>query len=174
LPLFTQAVGVFVNRPLGDIAAMLQPLWRIRTIQWHGDPEQREIGGVPPLDLIAAFAVSDAASMDVIGRYLDQCRALGQLPSAVLLDGHVRGEHGGTGRAAPWELVASFDFGVPVILAGGLKPENVAEAVRIVRPYAVDVASGVEENPRRKDAEKMRRFIANARAAQTRLNDNRQ
>jgi phosphoribosylanthranilate isomerase len=169
LPVWTEAVGVFVNRPLRDIAAMLQPLERIRTIQWHGDAEQREVASVAPYHLIAAFAVRDAASLDTIVRYLDQCRALGQLPAAVLVDAHVPGQHGGTGRTAPWEMVAKFNFGVPVILAGGLTPENVAEAVRIVQPWSVDVASGVEEDPRRKDTDKMRRFIANARAAQARL-----
>jgi phosphoribosylanthranilate isomerase len=83
----------------------------------------------------------------------------------VLLDGHAPGLHGGTGRTAPWELLADFRPGVPVILAGGLTPDNVAEAVRRVRPYAVDVASGVEEAPGRKDPAKVARFIANARAA---------
>jgi phosphoribosylanthranilate isomerase len=81
----------------------------------------------------------------------------------------VPGQHGGTGRTAPWELLASFRPGVPVILAGGLTPENVAEAVRVVRPYGVDVASGVESSPGQKDPEKVRRFIANAREAAARL-----
>jgi phosphoribosylanthranilate isomerase len=95
-------------------------------------------------------------------------RALDRRPAAVLLDGHVPGQYGGTGRAAPWELLAEFRPGVPVILAGGLTPENVAEAVRVVRPYGVDVAGGVEAAPGRKDPEKIRRFLANAREAATR------
>jgi phosphoribosylanthranilate isomerase len=82
-----------------------------------------------------------------------------------LLDGHAPGQHGGTGQTAPWQLLASYQPGVPVLLAGGLTPDNVVEAVRIVRPYGVDVASGVESAPGRKDHEKMRRFIANAREA---------
>src|SRR5439155_21130983 len=86
--------------------------------------------------------------------------------SAVLIDADVPGQFGGTGRTAPWELLAGFDPGVPVILAGGLTAENVAEAVRVVRPYGVDVASGVESSPGRKDAEKMRRFVAAVRAAE--------
>jgi len=73
--------------------------------------------------------------------------------------------HGGTGQTAPWHLLAEFKPGVPLILAGGLTPENVAEAIRIVRPWGVDVASGVESAPGRKDPEKLRRFIENARAA---------
>ena len=166
LPLFTQAVGVFVNRPLRVIAETIQPLGRIHTIQWHGDSDQRESGTVWPYHLIAAFAVRDAASLTTISHYLDQCRGLGQLPAAILLDAHIPGQHGGTGRTAPWELLASFRPGVPIILAGGLTPENVAEAVRIVRPDGVDVASGVEDNPRRKNADKMRRFIDNARNAE--------
>jgi phosphoribosylanthranilate isomerase len=87
------------------------------------------------------------------------------LPHAVLLDGHARGQYGGTGNTAPWRLLADFDAGVPVILAGGLTAENVADAIRIVRPYAVDVASGVESAPGVKDGEKMRRFIGAARNA---------
>jgi phosphoribosylanthranilate isomerase len=173
LPLFTRAVGVFVNKSASELAAYFAPLglnrW-IHTIQWHGDNDKREIGCWWPDEVIAAFQVQDEASLDFISRYLTQCRAMEELPAAILVDAQVPGQHGGTGQTAPWELLASFRPGVPLILAGGLTPENVAEAVRIVRPYAVDVASGVEENPRRKDADKMRRFIANARAALAELN----
>ncbi len=168
LPLFTRAVGVFVNKSTSELAAFLTTLGlerRIYTIQWHGDHDKREVGGWWAEEIIAAFQVRDKASLDMISRYLDQCRAEEVLPAAVLVDAAVPGQYGGTGQTAPWELLASFRPGVPLILAGGLTPENVAEAVRIVRPYAVDVASGVEEHPRRKDAEKMRRFIANARTA---------
>jgi phosphoribosylanthranilate isomerase len=83
----------------------------------------------------------------------------------VLVDAHVEGQMGGTGRRAPWELLAGFDPGVPLILAGGLTPENVADAIRTVRPAGVDVASGVESEPGVKDADKVRRFIDNARDA---------
>jgi phosphoribosylanthranilate isomerase len=171
LPLFTQAVGVFVNRRLHEMAGALQSLPRIRTMQWHGDVDQREVGVVAPYALVAAFPVRDASSLDNISRYLEGCRSLGQMPAAILVDAHVPGQHGGTGRQAPWSLLAGFRPGVPLILAGGLTPENVADAVRTVRPYAVDVASGVEENPRKKDADKMRHFIANALEAQSKLSD---
>jgi phosphoribosylanthranilate isomerase len=83
----------------------------------------------------------------------------------VLVDAHVAGEYGGTGQTAPWRLIAELELAVPLILAGGLTPANVAEAIRIVHPYAVDVASGVETSPGTKDAEKMRRFIDAVRAA---------
>ena len=92
-------------------------------------------------------------------------RAAGHLPSAILLDAYVEGQDGGTGTTAPWDLIADYRPGVPVILAGGLTPDNVALAVRTVRPWAVDVASGVESEPGRKDPEKMRRFVEAARAA---------
>ena len=72
---------------------------------------------------------------------------------------------GGTGHRAPWELLVGFDPGVPVVLAGGLTPENVAEAVALVRPWGVDVASGVESAPGVKDQEKVARFVKNARGA---------
>jgi phosphoribosylanthranilate isomerase len=167
LPPFVAAVGVFVDVPLSRAFQRVQTLGRIGTIQWHGT--NRELSDAYPFHLIAAFPIRDASSLQAIQRYLDTCRPLGRLPSALLLDGHAAGQHGGTGQAAPWQLLAGYQPGVPIILAGGLTPDNVAEAVRIVRPYGVDVASGVEHSPGHKDPEKMRRFIANAREAAARL-----
>jgi phosphoribosylanthranilate isomerase len=167
LPPFVEAVGIFVNRPLCEIFAFLGPWRRIRAVQWHG--EGCEPGDGRPYRLIPAFPVRDATSLDAVMRHLAACRAAGGLPAAVLLDGHAPGEYGGTGRTAPWEMIAAFRPGVPIVLAGGLTPENVAEAVRVVRPYAVDAASGVESAPGRKDPEKMRRFIAAAREAAAKM-----
>ncbi len=169
LPPFVEAVGVFVNRPLREAFTCLEAWNRIRLVQWHG--ENCETDKDYPHRLIPAFAVRDASSLAAVTSYIETCRALGRPPAAVLLDGHAPGQHGGTGRIAPWELIAAFRPGVPVILAGGLTPENVADAVRIVRPYAVDVASGVESGPGVKQAEKMHRFIAAAYEAAAKISD---
>jgi phosphoribosylanthranilate isomerase len=163
VPPFVEAIGVFVERSFVEIGAEVRTLPRLQSVQWHG--KEPEAAALCPLPLIPAFGVQGLESLEKITRYLEVCRQSGRLPVGVLVDAHVPGQHGGTGRMAPWELLASFRPGVPLILAGGLTPENVAEAVRIVRPYAVDVASGVESAPGRKDAEKMRRFIENARNA---------
>lgn len=160
LPPFVDPVGVFTNMVMRQVYERVNQFGGLRTIQWHGD--QREVSDPYPFRLIAAFPVRDAASLLTITRYLDLCRGMGQLPAALLVDGHAPGQYGGTGVPAPWQLLADYRPGIPLILAGGLTPENVAEAVRIVRPYAVDVASGVERSPGHKDAEKMRRFINNA------------
>jgi phosphoribosylanthranilate isomerase len=161
LPPFVEPVGLFVNEPWPEVFRRAQSFPALRTVQWHGDrPEP-----CPPsaYRCIPAFQVRDRQGLDEVSRYLDRCHALDQLPAAVLVDGHLAGEYGGTGQPAPWRLLADFRPGVPLILAGGLTPDNVAEAVRIVRPYAVDVASGVESSPGRKDPEKMRRFIDTVR-----------
>jgi phosphoribosylanthranilate isomerase len=167
LPPLVAAVGVFVEMPLRQAFEQIQALGRINLIQWHG--QNRELSDCFPYHLISAFPVRDAASLQAIQRYLDACRVADRMPAALLLDGHMPGQHGGTGQTAPWQLLASFRPGVPIILAGGLTADNVAEAIRIVRPYGVDVASGVENAPGRKDADKMRRFLANAREAAARL-----
>lgn len=167
LPPFVTAVGVFVEVPINKIVETLPSLGRITVVQWHG--KNPESSACFPFHFIPAFAVRDSASLDAVERYLDACREVGHLPSALLLDGYARGQHGGTGQTAPWQLLESFRPGVPIILAGGLTPDNVAEAIRIVQPYGVDVASGVESAPGRKDADKMRRFLANAREAALRL-----
>lgn len=166
LPVFTQPVAVFVNHGLQQAVEVAGRLAGLRTLQFHAD--QHEIGSVSGYRFIQAFQVGVASDLVGITDYLDRCRAARALPAAILVDSRVAGEYGGTGRQAPWELLAEFRPCVPLILAGGLTPENVAEAIRIVRPYAVDVASGVESAPGRKDEEKMRRFIANAREAAAR------
>lgn len=163
LPPFVEAVGLFVNQPLAQVFHAVNQLGRIRTIQWHGD--NRELCDAFPFHFIPAFAVRDRNSLTDITRYLEVCRNTNRLPAAVLLDAHVPGQYGGTGQKVPWHLLADFQPGVPVLLAGGLTPDNVAEAVGLVRPYGVDVASGVESKPGVKDAEKMHRFIQNAREA---------
>ena len=88
------------------------------------------------------------------------------MPAAILLDAHVPGELGGTGQLAPWDVLEGFDVGLPLILAGGLTPENVGDAVRRLRPFAVDVASGVESRPGVKDFDRMRRFVDAVRLAE--------
>jgi phosphoribosylanthranilate isomerase len=163
LPPFVEAVGVFVNQPLREVFQQVNQIGAIRTLQWYGD--NRELGDSFPFRLISAFPVRDQQSLMAIDRYLELCRGMGHLPAAVLVDAHVKGAHGGTGKTVPWRLLSEYRPGVPVILAGGLTPENVAQAIRQVRPYAVDVASGVESAPGQKDPEKMRRFIENAREA---------
>ena len=185
LPPFVEPVGVFVNETMERIRATASNLG-LRTYQWYGvepaefeQPDGEEVivtrNGKPvaclvselpvPLRSIPAFAVRDEQSLQTIAAYLDRCRGLKQLPAAILVNAHVPGSYGGTGQTLPWELLADFRPGVPFILAGGLTPDNVADAVCRVRPYAVNVASGVEISPGIKDPEKMRLFIERAKAA---------
>jgi phosphoribosylanthranilate isomerase len=161
LPPLVHPVGVVVEERPEEAAARRRQLPGLRSVQWHGaDPELAMAWTMP---LVVAFPVRDADSLATITRYLERCRVSGRMPAAILVDAHVPGQHGGTGQRPPWDLLADFRPEVPVILAGGLTPDNVAEAVRFVRPYAVDVASGVESAPGRKDADAMRRFVDNAR-----------
>jgi phosphoribosylanthranilate isomerase len=162
LPPLVEAVGVFVNRTFCEIEEEVGGLG-LRTLQCHG--ARRDPSDPWPLRAVFAFAVRGPESLDEIALFLEQCRRLGHQPAGLLLDGHAPGQHGGTGRTAPWELLAGFDPGVPVLLAGGLTPDNVAEAIRTVRPYGVDVASGVEKGLREKDPDRVWRFIDNARSA---------
>jgi phosphoribosylanthranilate isomerase len=161
LPPFVEAVGVFVDEPLKQVFSFLNQISRIRTVQMHGT--KREICDAYPFHFIPAFAVNDAKNITEIQRYLNACRGIGRMPSAILVDGHSPTQFGGTGRNPPWGLLREVEWEVPLILAGGLTPENVEEAIRAVRPYAVDVASGVETSPGIKDLEKIRQFIENVR-----------
>jgi phosphoribosylanthranilate isomerase len=162
VPPWVDAVGVFVEQRLRQVYALAYQLG-VRSVQWHGTQFDTEDSF--PFRLVLAVRVRDRQSLDQVTAALGRCRSAGWSPAALLVDAYVEGQHGGTGRVAPWQLLADFRPGVPVILAGGLTPENVAEAIRAVRPYGVDVASGVESAPGRKDPEKVRRFIENVRSA---------
>jgi phosphoribosylanthranilate isomerase len=161
LPPFIEPVGVFVDQPLRDAFAAINVFSAIRTVQWYGD--RPEMCDAYPFRYIPTFPVRDRDSLRSITSYLDLCRGLNKLPTAIAVDAHAPGQYGGTGRPIPWDILAGFQPGVPLILAGGLTPENVAEAIRIVRPYAVDVASGVESGAGTKDGERMRRFVEGVR-----------
>ncbi len=160
------AVGVFVGLPVKQMTAMAAQMG-LRGIQYHG--ESRDLADPFPFSLIAAFRVKDRKSLSAITTYLEMCRSFGSVPAAILVDAFVEGQHGGTGKTAPWDILADFKPGVPLILAGGLTPENVGEAIKIVKPDGVDVASGVESLPGKKDPARVRQFVASAREAAARL-----
>jgi phosphoribosylanthranilate isomerase len=162
LPPFVDAVGVFVGQKIRQMSAIAYQLG-LGALQAFADPD--DLDDPFPFRLVAAFRVKDRAGLEDVTRYLDRCREVGRLPAAVLIDAHVDGQLGGTGKTVPWDLLAEFRPGVPLILAGGLTPDNVSVAIRTVRPWAVDVASGVEASPGRKDPDKVRRFIDHVRNA---------
>lgn len=162
LPPFTAPVGVFVGLPLRQVCAVAYQLG-LRGVQTYDDTPPAE--DTFPFAHLPAFRVKDAAGLDHVRQFVEAATAAGRPPAAVLVDSFVAGEMGGTGHRAPWHLLAGFDAGVPLILAGGLTPENVAEAVAVVRPWGVDVASGVESAPGVKDPAKVAAFVRAARSA---------
>lgn len=163
LPARVEAIGLVVNEAAEQVQARLRRLDFLHAIQWHGEQPP-----LPPVaNFIPAFQVKDGDDLVRASAYLRQCAEAGRLPSAILIDGQAAGHYGGTGRTAPWDLLAGFRPDVPLILGGGLNPDNVATAIRIVRPDAVDVASGVEVTPGKKDAGLVRQFVEAARAAMT-------
>jgi phosphoribosylanthranilate isomerase len=166
LPPFTAPVGVFVEMPMRQVCAIAYQLG-LRAVQTYDSTPPAE--DAFPFALMPAFRVNDAAGLAEIRSFVDRMRALGRPPAAFLVDALVEGQMGGTGHRAPWELLAGFDPGIPLVLAGGLTPENVAEAIELVRPWGVDVASGVESAPGRKDPKKIIRFVRIAREAAARL-----
>lgn len=156
VPPMIDAVGVFVGLKTRQVCAVAYQLG-LRCVQCFGELDDLE--DPYPFRRIAAFRIKDQSGLEEMKRYMAASEAARTLPAAILVDAHVEGQLGGTGHKVPWELLKDFRPGVPLILAGGLTPENAAEAIGIVRPYAVDVASGVESSPGKKDLAKMRRFI---------------
>jgi phosphoribosylanthranilate isomerase len=167
LPTGVMKVGIFVNHPVGEIQEAIERVG-FDCIQLHGDEPPAILGKLPTgLKVIRAVRYG-RDGLQRIKSYLDECRELGRAPDAILLDSDASGEFGGTGRAADWHRIAAerdMLRMMPVILAGGLTPDNVAEGIRVVRPSAVDVASGVESAAGMKDHARMRAFVAAARAA---------
>ena len=158
LPPLICKVGVFVNEPVESVRDIAKSAG-IDTIQLHGD-EPADFCDQLAADnfkVIKAFRVKDQASLAPMKTF----RAC-----AYLLDSYVPGQPGGTGAKFNWDLaIHAQSFGTPLILAGGLVPENIRDAVVKVAPYGVDVSSGVEAAPGKKDHSKVRAFIAAARSA---------
>jgi phosphoribosylanthranilate isomerase len=153
LPEHVWRVGVFVDRErdaIEEIAARVG----LSALQLHGT-ETPEFCRGWSLPVIKAARVRTRADVDRLLQYPVEL---------VLVDAYVEGVHGGTGARFDWSFLDGVEKS-RLVLAGGLTPENVAEAVRTVRPYAVDVASGVEAGPGIKDPEKVKRFIRHAQTA---------
>jgi phosphoribosylanthranilate isomerase len=164
LPDPSRAVGLFVDRPADEVAATAARLGLV-VVQLHGDEPPDDPLVLSHLQIIRAFRLGNAADVRRMGEYLARAEGLGRAPDAVLVDAYVPGRAGGTGTAIVDELLPLLPPHPRLILAGGLTPENVAGCCRAVRPWMVDVASGVESSPGRKDAEKVRRFIQAVKSA---------
>jgi len=157
LPPFVTSVGVFVDEEAAvvrDLAARVGLDW----LQLHGQesPEYcRSLGR----RVIKGFRIKDANSLAELAAYDGAAQAL-------LLDTYKKGQTGGTGESFDWRLAQDARQFGPIILAGGLTPDNVARAVEIAQPQAVDVASGVEATPGKKDVEKLRAFFSAVASSQ--------
>ncbi len=152
-------VGVFVNAPLEYIQAILQDC-ELQLAQLSGDEPPELLRGLDRAGL-KALRVSDYASLQAaLADYPPR-----PLPPAYLIDGYSPGAYGGTGQTADWSLAAEISAQMPILLAGGLTPDNVGQAVAQVHPWGVDVASGVEASPGVKDPAKLYCFIEQARSA---------
>ena len=154
LPSGLLAVGVFVNASRSEIVKVLQSI-PLGAVQLHGDETPEDCTGYPVKVIKALRARAGVSLAEVAARYGTDY---------ILLDTAAEGSYGGTGRTFAWNLAVGVAPGRRFD-AGGRAPDNVAEAVQRVRPYAVDVASGVESEPGRKDHARVREFIRNAKAA---------
>ncbi|MEK6223337.1 MAG: phosphoribosylanthranilate isomerase [Thermodesulfobacteriales bacterium] len=148
LPPFLTTVGVFVNQDLDEISE-IKEMTGIQVAQLHGD-ETPEFASLLPLEVIKAIRVKDKSDLDRVAQYSGQ---------AILFDTYSDIEYGGTGESFDWGILKTKPISGDIILSGGLNPDNVLEAIKIVKPYAVDVSSGVEIAPGKKDHKKIKKFI---------------
>lgn len=151
LPPFVTPVAVVVNEPVEAVREIMARSG-CQLAQLHGDepPDYLERLHLPAMKALPVGASED---LDALARYTSA--------QAILLDTKVSGQYGGSGRTFDWQLARQAQrFGKPIVLAGGLTPDNIAEAVRIAQPYAVDISSGIELAPGQKDHERMRELFA--------------
>jgi phosphoribosylanthranilate isomerase len=151
LPPFITTVAVVVNEPLDDLRTKLQ-LMRCQVVQLHGDESPGYVQALSDWRVVKAFGIGAKRDLDGLADYAGA--------DAFLLDSRVAGQAGGSGTGFDWRLArAAAAARKPIILAGGLQPVNVRAALAAARPYAVDVSSGVEAAPGKKDIALMREFI---------------
>jgi phosphoribosylanthranilate isomerase len=172
LPAGVERVGVFYSRDASEIQTVVGEAG-LTTVQLHGGLNEKLLGrlagGVKIIQTLH-WVVGDEASAEQLRGELGRVAA-GGVVDRVLIDSKVGTMGGGTGVAFDWagarEVLRAAPSGLRLIVAGGLKPENVAEAIAQLQPWGVDVVSGVEAAPGRKDLDRLARFLKNARGAET-------
>ncbi|MBN1588834.1 MAG: phosphoribosylanthranilate isomerase [Pirellulales bacterium] len=161
-------VGVFVNEKVDTIRQLVDTVG-LDMIQLHGDEPARfvtELAAGCSMPVIRAFRLGPDGAPPIVA-YVQRCLAADCPIRMILIDAYSQGDYGGTGKKADWLAVRELprEGLPPLILAGGLTPENVALAIETTRPAAVDTAGGVESTPGRKDPRRVRAFVEAARAA---------
>ena len=164
-----EPIALFVNHSLEEIEVITEQAG-LDAIQLHGDETPSFIAEIqqrhPDWEILKAFRISN--SLQPVAEFIAECDRLTVRLAGCLMDARVDGSFGGTGAVAPWELIArEYDRAnwPPLILAGGLTADNVAAAIKTVRPMGVDTASGVESSPGVKDTKLIVRFVAEAQQA---------
>ena len=153
LPPFVVPVAIFVDEAPEFIRETCD-FCGIRTVQLHGEEAPAVLGKLRAYKIIKAFRIQSERDLIQLRKYD---------ADAFLLDAYAPDKRGGTGMSFNWQLAKSAASALPVLLAGGLNPDNVAEAIQVVNPYGVDVCSGVELEPGKKDRRLLRQFIQKAR-----------
>lgn len=149
LPPFVTTVGLFVNDTAENIEAICR-FCGLDAIQLHGNERPALLKKLKDFKTIKAFRIRNEKDIIPIKKYR---------PDAILLDGYSEKNMGGTGTSFDWKIVKYIRISIPIIIAGGLTPLNVSRAIKIVKPYGVDVSSGVESSPGKKDRKLIKDFI---------------
>jgi len=167
LPAGMIKVGLFVNAPLAEICRTYDVLG-LDLIQLHGDEPPEMLAALGNRPVMKAFRAAGTEGLDTVVSYLETCRTHRCLPRMILLDAPLSRGFGGSGKLADWSLASQYlaQHHAPLLaLAGGLKPENVVQAIRATGARAVDTASGVESEAGIKDPTAVEAFVRAARAA---------
>ncbi|MBU4306098.1 MAG: phosphoribosylanthranilate isomerase [Candidatus Omnitrophica bacterium] len=151
LPVFVKCVGVFVNSDKKSVLDILKKC-RLDILQFHGDESDNYCAFFQKYcKIIKAFRIKDENSLKSVSLY--------EHVDAYLFDTYEKGRYGGTGKAFSYNALKKFKSDKPVIIAGGISPENVEEVLRQTKPYALDVSSGIEVTPGKKNARRMHSVI---------------
>lgn len=155
LPPFVERIGVFVNERKETVKKIIKKC-NLSAVQFHGDETPKYCSSFKGLKVTKAIRIKDKKSFKKLTSFNNV--------GAILLDAFQEQKFGGTGKCFDWKLLRKYKKNkLPIILSGGLRPDNVTQAIRSVRPYAVDVSSGIESRPGKKDTRLMKAFFENIR-----------
>ena len=149
LPAFITPVGVFVNER-EEVVERAADICGFQTIQLHGDEDPEFCRKLQNYNVIKAFRVGSDFNFKITARYQ---------ANTILFDTYQKNVYGGTGKVFNWSKIARKKVSKPIILSGGLNSSNVAKAIKLIKPYAIDVSSGVEKSPGKKDERLLKKFF---------------